>query len=211
MAGGQESVQQGVCQYHGSWYLAYHVPYIDVVPYNDHHRQVAITSLTILPDGSLRPIHPAADPGVGTPGVTHLTLDAFAPRREAAEFQIRASAEGEKGLAGEYQMKLKDGGYLQFHDVDFGGGAAGFRVEVSSENAVLKNTTLQLRLDNPAGDLIGAVKVDGGQGSNAYSILTGPVNASARGGHDLCLVARGEGGDAQGHLFNLTWFAFTKR
>jgi arabinoxylan arabinofuranohydrolase len=164
-----------------------------------------------LPDGRLRPIHPANDPGVGTPGVTHLTLDAFAPRREAAEFQIRSNAEGERGLSGEYQMKLKDGGYLQFHDVDFGGGAADFRVEVSSENAVLTHTTLELRLDNPAGTLIGAAKVDGGHGKTAYTILTGPVNAAAREVHDLCLVARGEGGDAQGHLFNLTWFAFTKR
>jgi hypothetical protein len=46
-----------------------------------------------------------------------------------------------KGLSGEYQMKLRDGGYLQFHDVDFDGG-----------------TTLELRLDNPAGTLIGAAK-----------------------------------------------------
>jgi len=211
-AGGQESVQQGVCEYRGRWYLAYHVPYDDVIPYNDHHQQVAITSLTILPDGSLRSIHPEDDPGVGTAGVTHLTLDAFAPRREAAEFQIRSNAEGEKGLAGEYQMKLKDGGYLQFHNVDFGNGAADFRAEVSSENRGLKDTTLEVRLDNPAGELIGSIKIEGGEGKTAYRILTGPISASsARGVHDLCLIAHGKGGDAQGHLFNLTWFAFTKR
>jgi hypothetical protein len=172
---------------------------------------VTVTSLAILPDASLRAIRPEDDPGVGTPGVTHLTLDAFAPRREAAEFQIRSKAEGEKGLSGEYQMKLKDGGYLQFHDVDFGSGAAGFRVEVSSENMVLKDTTLEFRLDNPAGALIGVARIDGGHGKTAYNVLTGPVNSAARGVHDLCLVARGKGGDAQGHLFNLTWFAFTKR
>lgn len=210
-SGGQESVQQGVCQYRGHWYLAYHVPYDDVVPYNDHHRQVAVTSLTILPDGSLQPIRPADDPGVGTPGVTHLTLDAFAPRREAAEFQIRANAEGEKGLDGEYQMKMKDGGYLQFHNVDFGSGAAGFRAEVSSENKALRNVVLELRLDNSAGKLIGSIKIEGGEGKTTYSILTAPVSNSAYGLHDLCLVAHGDGGDAQGHLFNLTWFSFTKR
>ena len=210
VAGGQESVQQGVCQYRGRWYIAYHVPYFDAVPYNDHHRQVAVTSLTILPDGTLQPIYPQDDPGVGTPGVTHLTLDAFAPRREAAEFQVRANAEAEKGLSGEYQMKLKDGGYLQFHDVDFGNGAAGFRVEVSSENATLKNTTLELRLDNPSGKSIGSLRIEGGHGKTAYSILTTPVNFSAHGIHDLYLVAHGAGGDAWGHLFNLTWFAFTK-
>ena len=188
------------------------MPYYDVVPYNDHHRQVAVfTALTILPDGSLLPIHPQEDSGVGTPGVIRLTLDAFAPRREAAEFQIRANAEGEKGLSGEYQMKLKDGGYLQFHNMDFGSGADGFRVEVSSESPVRQNTVLELRLDNPAGKLIGSVSIEGGRGRTEYSILTGPVSAEARGVHDLCLVARGEGGNELGHLFNLTWFAFTKR
>jgi arabinoxylan arabinofuranohydrolase len=211
VAGGQESVQQGICQYRGRWYIAYHVPYEDVVPYNDHHRQVAVTSLAILPDASLRAIHPEDDPGVGKPGVTHLALDAFAPRREAAEFQIRSKAEGEKGLSGEYQMKLKDGGYLQFHDVDFGSGAVGFRIEVSSENTILKDATLEFRLDNPAGALIGTARIESGRGKTTYSVLTGPVNSTARGVHDLCLVARGNGGDAQGHLFNLTWFAFTKR
>ena len=124
-AGGEESVQQGVCEYRGHSYLAYHLPYDNVAPYDDHHRQVAITSLSINPDGSLHPIDPDRDPGVGTPGVTSLNLDAFAPRREAAEFHVRTKAEGEPGLSGEYQMKMKDGGYLRFNRVDFGlGGAA---------------------------------------------------------------------------------------
>jgi arabinoxylan arabinofuranohydrolase len=167
--------------------------------------------LTILSDGSLRPIYPARDLGVGTPGVTHLTLDAYAPRREAAEFQVRMYAAGQKGLRGEYQMKLKDGSYLQFHNVDFGSGARVFRVEVSSENKTLRNTVLQVRLDNPAGTVIGTVKIDGGRGVTAYRSYTIPVDAAAHGVHDLCLVAHGDGGDPQGHLFNITWFAFVKQ
>ena len=211
VGGGEESVQQGICEYRGQLILAYHVPYGDVVPYGDHHRQVAITSLTILPDGSLLPIHPEHDPGVGTPGVTYLTLDAFAPRREAAEFQIRFNAEGEKGLSGEYQMKLKDGGYLRFHDVDFGAGAGAFRAELSSENTALKDAVLELRLDHPAGKLIGSIRAESTGGKNAYRIVSGAVGSAAIGVHDLCLVARGKGGDPQGHLFNITWFAFTRR
>ena len=204
-------MQQGICQYKGKWYVAYHVPYEDLVPHNDHHRQVGVTALTILPDGSLRPIYPARDPGVGTPGVTHLTLNAYAPRREAAEFQVRRYAAGQKGLSGEYQMQMKDGSYLQFHNVDFGSGAAAFRVEISSENKTLRNTVLQVRLDNPAGKVIGTVKVDDGQGATVYRTYTVPVDASAHGVHDLCLMAHGEGGDMQGNLFNITWFAFVKR
>ncbi|MFZ1942177.1 MAG: family 43 glycosylhydrolase [Acidobacteriaceae bacterium] len=210
-AGGVESVQQGVCQYKGKWYIAYHVPYEDLLPHNDHHRQVGVTALTILPDGSLRPIYPARDAGVGTPGVTHLTLDAYAPRREAAEFQVRRYAAGQKSLSGGYQMQMKDGSYLQFHDVDFGSGAAAFRVEISSENKTLRSTVLQVRLNNPAGKVIGTVKVDGGQSATVYRTYTVPVDAAAHGVQDLCLMAHGEDGDAHGNLFNITSFAFVKR
>ena len=210
-AGGLESVQQGVCQYRGRWYLAYHVPYENRVPYNDHHRQVAITALTVLPDGTLQSIDPDQDAGVGTPGVSHLSLDAFAARREAAEFHIRLKAEGEPGLSGEYHLKMKDGGYVQFHDMDFDSGASGFRVEVSSEVATLRNAVLEFRLDNPAGKLIGSATIAPSHDKTAYRVLSGSVDPFVRGVHDICLVAHGEGGDPQGHLFNITWFSFEKK
>src|SRR5260370_26726485 len=168
--------------------------------------------MTINPDGSLRAVSPDRDRGVGTPGVVSLTLDAFAARREAAEFHVRTKAEAEHGLSGEYQMKMKDGGYLQFHDMDFGqGGASLFRVEVSSEVAELKDAALEVRLDNPAGPVIASVRVDGGNGKTAYRVLASKTDPSVRGIHDLCLVARGENGNAEGYLFNLTCFTFTKQ
>ena len=210
-AGGQESVQQGVCEYRGRSYLAYHLPYDNIAPYNDHHRQVAITLLTINPDGSLQAINPDRDPGAGTPGVTSLDLDAFAPRREAAEFHVRTKAEAEPGLSDEYQMKMKDGGYLRFNRVDFGlGGAVKFNVEVSSEVAKLKDASLEIRLDNPAGQVIASIAVYGGKGKTAYRVLSGKVDPQVHGVHDLCLVARGGDGNADGYLFNLTWFNFAK-
>jgi hypothetical protein len=222
---GEESVQQGVCSYKGKTYIAYHVPYDNgatarsggSVPESwtstatDHHRQVAVTRLTILPDGSIKPIYPGHDQGVGTPGVTHLTLDAFAPRREAVEFHVEMNVWGEKGVSGEYQMKMGDGGYLQYHDVEFGDGAATFHVEVSSENNALRNGLLEVRLDNPAGELIGEVKIASTGGRTNYKVLTTKVLSSAKGVHDLCLVARGEGTATQRRLFNITSFGFTRR
>ncbi|WP_082662210.1 family 43 glycosylhydrolase [Terracidiphilus gabretensis] len=208
---GEESVQQGVCSYRGKSYLAYHVPYENVVGENDHHRQVAITELNILPDGTLGAIYPGRDKGAGTPGVTHLTLDAFAPRREAAEFHVRVNAEGEPGLHGEYQMKLGDGGYLGFHHMDFGSGALQFRVEVSSENSTLGNGKLEVRLDNPAGPLVSTIDITPTGGRTSYRILSAPVTRQATGMHDLCLVARGSSDTAQRRLFNVTWFAFDRR
>jgi arabinoxylan arabinofuranohydrolase len=222
---GDESVQQGICEYKGQRYLAYHLPYdsglsdregvkmtdSDTSTTPDHHRMVAVTKLDVLPDGTLRQIDPGRDEGVGNPGVTHLVLDAFAPRREAAEFHVRLNAWEEKGLLGEYQMQMGDGGYLLFRKVDFGGGAATFHVEVSSEYAGARDSSLEIRLDNPAGELIGETKVELTEGRTNYQTLRVPVSANAKGIHDLYLIARGRGAAGQGRLFNITSFGFTKR
>jgi hypothetical protein len=170
-----------------------------------------VTELTVLPDGSLQPIYPSRDQGVGTPGVTHLKLDAFAPRREAAEFHVRMNAWDEKGLAGEYQMKMGDGGYLEFRNVDFEDGAGTFRVEASSENETLKNGSLEIRLDNPVGELIGEVRIANTGGRTNYRVFTTPISRSASGIHDFFLVARGQSSVTQRRLFNLTSFGFTRR
>jgi arabinoxylan arabinofuranohydrolase len=206
---GEESIQQGVCSYRRQMYLAYHVPYENVVAEQDHHRQVAVTLLKIRRDGILEAIHPGQDRGAGTPGVTHLTLDAFAPRREAAEFESRLNVPGEKALDGEYQMILCDGSYLSFHKVDFGDGAASFRVEVSSENRALRGATLEARLDNPEGTLVSKVQISSTGGATNYRILEAPVSASVHGVHDLFLVAHGSSPAQSRRLFNVTWYSFT--
>ncbi|MET0309124.1 MAG: family 43 glycosylhydrolase [Sphingomonas sp.] len=206
--GGQESTQQGMCTYKGESYLAYHVPYDDVMPYADHHRQVAITRLRLSAKGGFVPVRPESDTGVGTPGITHLSLDAFASRREAAEFHVRTGVTGEPGLAGEYQMKMKPGGYLVFKNMDFAGGARRFRAELSSESPNVRNASLEVRLDSPAGALLATVAVPSTGGRTVYALIESALHAPARGMHDLVLVARGAGGDVNGHLFNITWFAF---
>jgi hypothetical protein len=220
-----ESTQQGICEYKGQRYLGYHIPYdsglsdregvkmteSDLSTTQDHHRMVAVTKLDLLPDGTLRQIDPGRDQGVGTPGVTHLLLDAFAPRREAAEFHVRVDVSEEKGLLGEYQMQMGDGGYLLFRNVDFRGGAATFHVEVSSEYAGARDTSLEIRLDNPAGELIGEAKVEPTGGRTNYRTLKVPVSPNAKGIHDLCLIARGHGAAGQTRLFNITSFGFTER
>lgn len=93
--------------------------------------------------------------------------------------------------------------------MDFGSGAAGYRVEVSCENPHLRDGRLEFRLDNPWGKKIGEAKIPYTKGATHYVILTGPVDGAA-GLHDICLVARGSGGDEIGHLFNVNWFTFTR-
>jgi hypothetical protein len=124
---------------------------------------------------------------------------------------VRVNVSEEKGLLGEYQMQMGDGGYLLFRNVDFGGGAATFHIEVSSEYAGARDSSLEIRLDNPAGELIGETKVEPTGGRTNYQTLKMPVSADAKGIHDLCLIARGHGAAAQTRLFNITSFGFTKR
>ena len=219
---GNDSIQQGVCSYKGKLFIAYHIPYDNgqlpgmKIPAEstdatqDHHRQVAVTALTVLPDGTLQPIYPSRDQGVGTPGVSILTLDAFAPRREAIEFYARMNAWDEAGVNGEYQMMMGDGGYLQYNNVDFGDGAKSFHVELSSDNPTMRNGALEIHLDNPAGKLVGNIMVESTGGRMNYRTLTTDVKSEARGIHNLCLVARGNAAPTEQRLFNITSFGFTR-
>jgi hypothetical protein len=202
--GGVENNHQGICSYNGKWYLAYHTRYDTI------HRQVAVTELHFRKDGSIIPIEPDKDLGAGTPGsVTELTLDAYAAKRVAQEFHARMNADPEPRERGGFHFKLKDGGYLRFDRIDFGGGARGVQVFISAESPKLQNGKLEFRVDSQAGKLLAAIPVAPTGGASKYALLSG--SAKAVGGvHTVFLIARGRGGDAQGHLFNVAWFTFTQ-
>ena len=201
--GGVDNNHQGVCSYQGKWYLAYHTRYDTI------HRQVAVTELHFREDGTVIPIKPDKDLGAGTPGgVTELTLDAFAAKREAQEFHARMNADPEPRDRGGFHFKLKDGGYLRFDRVDFSGGARGVQAFISAESARLQDAKLEFRLDSQAGELLGTIPVAPTGGISNYSLLIAPAK-TVGGVHTVFLIAHGRGGDAQGHLFNVAWFTFT--
>lgn len=196
------SAHQGIACYNGDWYFAYHMDYKDGV-----HRQTCVTKMTVNPDGSINTIDPNTDPGV-TPYPASLTLDAFVNRREAEEFFERYNADEENGIQQDYHLKMRDGGYIGFNHMDFGSGAAGFKVEVSCENPCITNGKIEFRLDGIDGPKIGECSICYTKGKTDYVILTGPVQG-AKGTHDLYITAHGTGCDASGYLFNINWFTFT--
>ena len=104
---------------------------------------------------------------------------------------------------------MKDGGYLRFDRIDFGQGANGIRAFVSSENAKLHGGVLEFRLDGQAGELLGTIAVAPTSGVSDYKLLTAGSKAVS-GVHNVFLIAHGNGGDAEGHLFNVAWFTFTR-
>ena len=199
---GQESTQQGICSFRGELYLAYHVAHDERPPFDDHHRQVAITRLSINKDGSLRTLDPATDPGAGTPGKSVLSLDAFAPRREAAEFHASQGINPEPHEAGEYRMMMSEGSWLRFNRVDFTGTAHGFHAEVIPRNAA---SVLEVRLDSLSGKRIGSLKLTG---TSTRGDLTTALDTPVEGIHDVLLVAHGK--EASAPLFGLTSFGFTR-
>jgi len=70
---------------------------------------------------------------------------------------------------------------------------------------------LEVRLDNPAGRLIASIRVTPTGGKTVYRTLSAKLQSPVQGVHDVCLVAHGEGADARGDLFNVTWFNFSKQ
>jgi arabinoxylan arabinofuranohydrolase len=198
------SAHQGFAKYNNQWYLAYHLDSKD-----GFHRRVCITRLTVNSDGSLKTIDPNNDPGVtGKP--VNFILDAFAPyKREAEEFHERSNADEEYGIKQDFHFKMKDSGYLLFKNMDFGTGAKGFKVEVSCEIQSIKDGKIEFRLDDLNGEKIGESRVNYTKGITNYVILSGPVS-NAKGIHNLYIIAHGKDGDAEGHLFNINWFTFTK-
>ncbi len=191
-------------KYNEKWVVTYQVPFKGM-----QHRQIAMTELKINKDGSLVPIYPKQDKGIVPGQKLKVVYDAFVYKREAEEFYERKDAVEERGLKQDFHFKLKNNGYLMFKDIDFGAGAASFKIAVSCENSKIKNASVEFRLDNPAGKLIGSAKVGFTYGITYYKEITGKVE-NAKGIHDLYIVAKGENGDAYGRLFNVNWFTFIR-
>lgn len=86
----------------------------------------------------------------------------------------------------------------------------GYRIEVSSANRGLRDARVELRLDAADGPVVGEAPLPYTGGKANYVVLSGAVKG-VKGIHDLFIVARAQGADAAGHLFNINWFTFTKR
>ena len=193
-----------ISKYKDKWALAYQLPYKGM-----QHRQIAMTELKINKDGSLQPIFPKMDKGIAPGQKMKVVYDAFVYKREAEEFFERKDAFEERGIKQDFHFKLKNNGYLMFKDIDFGDGGKSFKISASCENSAVKNAKVEFRLDSPDGRLIGSANVGFTYWITYYNEIKGNIS-NATGVHDLYIVAKGEGGDAYGRLFNVNWFTFAK-
>lgn len=100
---------------------------------------------------------------------------------------------------------IRHGAYAKYERIDFGSGAAGVSVHVSSGN---QGGTIEIRLDSPDGPTVGAVHIPALGGWDRWiDVMANIDDKRAVGVHDVYLVFQGK--DGADYPCNLDWFTFT--
>jgi arabinoxylan arabinofuranohydrolase len=125
---------------------------------------------------------------------------------QKAEAETMAWSKGLKtagdSKSGVYVTKIDNGDFLKVRSVDFGKGAKTFEASVASAS---KGGLIEIRLDNPDGELLGSIDVKNTGDWQNWSTVEGKVKKTS-GVHDLCFVFKGDGNE----LFNFDWWSFSK-
>jgi hypothetical protein len=190
--GGAFTNHPGLIDYKGKSYLFYHN---GALPGGGgFKRSVCIEPLTFNPDGSIPLITPTVE-GVKN---SASNLNPFV--------KVEAETIGwEEGIetancdkTGIYVSNIDNGDYIQIFSVDFGKGAKSFEAVLASINS---DGTIEIRLDNPEGKLIGTLKVKKTGGKDVFKSQKCSLT-KVSGIHDVCLVFKG----SQSDLFNFDWW-----
>jgi hypothetical protein len=184
----------GVVDYKGKTYLFYHN---GALPGGGgFHRSVCVDELKFNPDGSVVQMDMTKE---GVPPVA--MLDPY-KRVEAETIAWESGIETAKNDAvGVYVTGISNGDFIKVCNVDFAGtGAAKFLASVAS---VSDGGTIELRLDNTAGALVGTLNVKSTGGLDKWEMLSCAVSG-AKGVHDLIL--KFTGGSEPG--LNFDWWKY---
>lgn len=190
--GGAFTNHPGLIDYKGKSYLFYHN---GALPGGGgFKRSVCIEPLNFNQDGSIPLITPTAE-GVTT---SASNINPF-NRVEAETIGWEEGIETVKSDgAGVYVTNIDNGDYIQIISVDFGKGAKSFEACLATIN---KNTSIELRVDNPDGKLLGTLKVKETGGMDIWKTQKCSL-IKVSGVHDLYLIFKGN----QSGLFNFDWW-----
>ncbi len=185
----------GIADYKGHTYLTYHDG--NLPGGGDFARSECVDEIIWNADGSMQEVQRTKT------GPQQLEpLDPY----QRTEAETICSASGvvteECAAGGRNVCDIQNGESLMVSGVDFGAGAAAFKVSASS---ALNGGTLELHLDTSDGSLIGMVPIAGTGGWQNWESFACEITG-AEGIHDLYFTFSGEG-DAP--LFNLDWWQFT--
>lgn len=189
-----------IFEFNGGWYHVYHnrIVAMEAAIPPVYRRNIAIETLTHEADGSIRAVTYTID------GVAQLhALDPYA-RVEAETLHASSGIETAPCSEGGMQVTAVDpGDWIRVRGVDFGGrGAVTFEARAL---AAVGDASIELRLDSPAGTLIGTCPVGASGAAGSWSTVTCPVSG-ATAVHDLYLVFTGTGAN----LLDANWWRFTE-
>lgn len=190
--GGAFTNHPGLIDYKGKSYLFYHN---GALPGGGgFKRSVCIEPLNFNQDGSIPLITPTTE-GVK---ISASNLNPFS-RVEAETIGWEEGIETVKSdAAGVYVTDIDNGDHIQITSVDFGKGAKAFEASLASIN---KNASIEIRIDNPDGKLLGTLKVKETGGMDIWKTQKCSL-IKVSGVHDLYLIFKGN----QSGLFNFDWW-----
>lgn len=186
----------GIIQFKDQWYFFYHN---GALPGGGGYaRSVSVERFAFGGDGSIPRIAMTRE---GAPQVG--VLDPF-QRVEAETMAWSVGIETEESSAGGQNVaNIENGDYIKLKGVDFGTGAVSFEASVASAG---NGGTVELRLGETTGDLIGTCEVEPTGAWQTWQTTSCDVTG-AEGTHDLYLVFKG----STGLLFNIDFWRFVPR
>ncbi|WP_167619195.1 glycoside hydrolase family 43 protein [Maribellus sediminis] len=181
----------GIIDYKGNSYFFYHNEAL--AGGGGFRRSTCLEQFEYNPDGTIPLIVPSKE------GVTKSVENLNPFKRIEAE--TIAWSEGVKTKSDEtvgvYVSNIDNNDFIKIRSVDLGKGAKKFAASV----ATVKSGTIEIRIDEKEGELLGTLSVNGTGGAQSWKTLSTKIKA-AKGVHDVFLVFRGEEGD----LFNFDWW-----
>lgn len=180
----------------GNWYLFYHNEELsDGVFYK---RSICVDRLYYNSDGTIKTVNPTRT-GTGT--------DAYA-RIKAVFYNTMYGVQKETvaGDIGQNLSYLNNGDWTTYEGVVFGNSNSGkqtFTASVASPNS---GGTIEIRLGDAKGTVIGQVSVPNTGGWQNWTTVSCKLNSTVNGTQKITLVYKGGGG----YLFNVNWFKFIK-
>ncbi len=197
-----ENNHGSIIEIDGQWYVFYHRP----THGGTSMRKACLEPIFFNPDGSIREAEMTTQ-GAGGPISPLLRMEASRACLMSGNMTVAVRRPADD-IPVEYLSEIRDGdcAYWKYYDFD-AAKVTRFVCKTWGKNLAGK---IEIRLDNPEGELIGTCEVTPMDGEVAYAIHQTEVKP-ATGKHALVLVfkAAGQTGAVSEDLMNLEWFTFS--
>jgi arabinoxylan arabinofuranohydrolase len=187
-----------IAEFNGQWYVFYHRS----SQASNFNRRVCVEPIHFNPDGSIDEVEMTTQ-GVSAPLTASTHIDAWRACLLSGQVRTEALGSAETGEWGEHLSLIHDGDWAAYKYLDLNSLDAGERLFTARVASLTYGGTIEVRLDDPDGPLLGTCAVPNTGGWHQWAAVECPVER-ASGIHALYLLFHGR----PGRLFNLASFSF---